>query len=310
MRAITRQLLLLLTVTAAAAALAPAASASIGTPAVTLTPSTGTAARTANLGVDITFNPSSGDTTKDLTLQLPAGLIANAAIDNGACLKASAPTSACQVGSGTVTATAAGLPIPLTLNATFDLVAPPSPGDLAGLVVQVDAPVTNQPTPLGSPAAVTLRPTGSVAGVGLNIALRNIPNTFDGLPISVQKINSTFTGMRFPSSCPATPARLTVTADSYKDPALRTGSAPLRITGCGSAPFAPAFQVTATRDATDTGVQIVTRVTQTAAQATTGKLALTLPQSVVEPNAESVLKYNLICTNPASGTCHAIGTAV
>lgn len=41
---------------AVAAALAPAASASIGTPAVTLTPGSGTAGATANLGTDIKFS--------------------------------------------------------------------------------------------------------------------------------------------------------------------------------------------------------------------------------------------------------------
>jgi hypothetical protein len=37
-------------------AVAPAASASIGTPAVTLTPGSGTAGATANLGTDIKFS--------------------------------------------------------------------------------------------------------------------------------------------------------------------------------------------------------------------------------------------------------------
>ncbi|HWE07951.1 MAG TPA: hypothetical protein VG325_01275 [Solirubrobacteraceae bacterium] len=209
-----------------------------------------------------------------------------------------------------MTATASILPVPLTLNAVFDLVAAPSRLALAGLVVVVNAPVTNQPTQLGTPAAITLRPSGSPAGVGLNIAFSAIPNTFDGLSISLNAINSTFDGLRYPSSCPASPADVTVTADSYQDPTVRTASAPLRVTGCSGEPFAPAFTVSAIRDAGDTGVQIVTTVTQTEAQATTGKLALALPLSVVEPDAESVLRYNLICINPASGTCRAIGTAV
>jgi hypothetical protein len=290
--------------------LAPPAQASIGTPLITLTPSTATAGSTANLTADITFSPTGGDSAKDLTLQLPPGLIANAAIAGGTCLRTSVPTSACQVGAGTVTATASILPVPLTLNAVFDLVAPPSPSDLAGLVVVVDAPVTNQPTQLGNPAAITLRPSGSPAGVGLNLAFSGIPDTFDGLSISLDAINSTFDGLRYPSSCPATPAEVTVSADSYQDPTVRTGQAPLAITGCSSEPFAPAFKLAARRDAGDTGVQIATTVTQTAAQATTGTLALALPASVVEPDAESVLRYNLICTNPASGTCRPIGTAV
>ncbi len=298
------------TVVAALGAGAVPAAASIGSPSLTLSPGPAPAGSTANLGADIGFRPSGGDSPKDLTLQLPPGLIANAAIDGGACLKSAAPVAACQVGTGTVTATAAGLPVPLTLNAVFDLVAPPSPGDLAGLVVQVAAPVTNQLTPLGSPAAVTLRPSGSPAGVGLNIAFTSIPDTFDGLPISLSAINSTFDGLRFPSSCPATPARLVVSADSYQDPTDVTASAPLPVTGCAGERFEPAFSVAAVRDAADTGVQITTTVTQAGAQATAGRLALALPMSVVEPDAESVLKYGLICPRPASGTCRPIGSAV
>jgi len=60
-------------------ALAPsAASASIGTPTVTLTPGSAPAGSTANLGMDLKFSPTGGDSVKDMTLTLPAGLLANA----------------------------------------------------------------------------------------------------------------------------------------------------------------------------------------------------------------------------------------
>jgi len=119
------------------AVLAPAAGASIGTPSVTLSPSSAAAASTANQGVDINFSPSGDDSVKNLTLQLPPGLIANASIDGGACLKSATPLAACQVGSGSVTADVNVAPPlvapPLTLSAEFTLVAPPAAGDLAGL---------------------------------------------------------------------------------------------------------------------------------------------------------------------------------
>ena len=72
-------------------------------------------------------------------MSLPAGLLANASIDGGACLTSStAPVAACQVGSGTVKASgdaardpgagaAVGFPV------GFYLVAPAKPADLAGL---------------------------------------------------------------------------------------------------------------------------------------------------------------------------------
>jgi hypothetical protein len=288
-------------------ALAPAASASIGTPSVTLTPSSAPAGLTANLGTDIKFSPTGGDSTRDLTLELPPGLIANASIDNGACLKTSTPTTACQVGTGTVTATENELvPLPLTLNATFDLVAPPSPSDLAGLQTMVLPPGSGTPTPLGTPAAVSLRSASDPAGEGLTIAFANIPDSFDGLPISLDEINSTFDGLRFPSTCPGTPADVIVTAESYGDATPHTGSAPLQVTGCASLPYAPAFTVTATRDASDQGVTLTTDITQTANQATSRSVSLAFPGSVLSPN---LVVVSVLCANPASGTCTAVGSA-
>src|SRR5437763_2636194 len=124
---------------AAAAAMAPAASASI-TPSLTLDQSGGTAAgSTVNLGMDLKFAPSGSDSPKDLTLSLPAGLLADASIDGGACLHTSTPMAACQVGTGTATAAPVvlGIPgLPISLPITFDLVAPPTPSDLAGLAIQ------------------------------------------------------------------------------------------------------------------------------------------------------------------------------
>lgn len=98
-RAMTR-----LVVLAGTAALAPNAGAA--TPTATLDQSAGTAAgSTANLGLDLTFAPTGSDSPQNMTLALPAGLIANASVDGGACLRSSTvPNPACQVGTGTVTA--------------------------------------------------------------------------------------------------------------------------------------------------------------------------------------------------------------
>jgi hypothetical protein len=293
---------------AATAALAPAASASIGTPTVTLTPTSATAGATANLGTDIKFTPSSGDSTKDLTLELPAGLLANAGLDGGACLKSATPTAACQVGTGTVTATAsvAGLPLQMSLSAEFDLVAPPASSDLAGLAVLVQAPGSSTYSQLGSAAAITLRPASDPAGVGLDIEFTSIPNTFDGLSIQVNEINSTFDSLRFPDSCPATPADVIVTADSYLDTTPVTGSAPLTVTGCGSLPFTPGFAVSVTKDTGDSNVAVSTDITQTAGQADARSVSLAFPSGVLSPNLGVV---SVLCSNPTTGTCTSIGSA-
>jgi hypothetical protein len=297
---------------AGVAALAPSASAAIGTPAVALTPSSATAASTANLGADIKFSPSGGDSVKNLTLQLPAGLIANASIDGGGCLKSATPLPACQVGTGTVTATENSLGgAMLSLPAEFSLVAPPTPADLAGLAVSVKDPLSGNFQQLGTPATVTVRPGSDPAGVGLNIAFSNVPDTYTvlGTPtsISVNEINSTFDGLRFPSSCPATPASFAVSASSYGDPTVNTASAPLTVTGCSALPFSPGFKVTATRDSGDHQVQITTDITQAAGQATPRSVALTLPSAVLGPNLVGAISQ--ICPNPSSGTCKPVGSA-
>ncbi len=306
-----RRLLASVAAMAGMAVLAPAASASIGTPALTLSPSSATAASTANLGADITFSPSGGDSVKNLTLQLPPGLIANASIDGGACLKSATPLPACQVGTGTVTATENSLGgAMLSLPAEFSLVAPPAPADLAGLAVSVKDPLSGSFQQLGTPASVTVRPSSDTAGFGLDIAFSNVPDTYTvlGTPtsISVDEINSTFNGLRFPSSCPATPANFSVSANSYSDATVHTASAPLTVTGCSSLPFSPGFAVTAARDSGDHQVQITTDITQGLGQATPRSVALTFPSAVLGPNLGAISQ---ICPNPSSGTCQPVGSA-
>jgi hypothetical protein len=310
MLVMTRRIALCVAVMGAMAALAPAAGATITPVTVTLTPSSAAAGSTGNLETDITFSPKSGDTTKDLTLQLPPGLLANAATDNGACLKTTTPIAACQVGSGTVKASASLLGVlqpQLSLSATFYLVAPPNQADLAGLAVVVDDPVSGQPTQLGAPAAVTIRPPSDPDGVGLNIAFTNVPNTFDGMSIGLDEINSTFNGLRFPDTCPSAPANVVVTADSYSVATPTTASAPLTVTGCGSVPFHPGFAVSMLKDSADDGVAVTTDVTQTADQAPARSVSLAFPTDALVPNIDVI---GSLCANPTSGTCTPVGSAV
>jgi hypothetical protein len=304
----TWQLIAAVAATVTCAVLAPAASAAIA-PALTLTESDSTAGATANLGMDLKFNPSSGDSPKDLTVVLPPGLLANAAIDGGACLSTTAPTAACQVGSGTVTAEedelGIPLPVPLSLPVAFYLVAPPKPTDLAGIALVT----TSNNAELGSPADVTVRPSGNPSGVGLNMSFTNMPDTYLGLAISVDEINSTFTGLRLPDSCPSPPASLAVSTDSYSDATAKTASAPLTVTGCAALTYAPMFSVSATKDSTDGGVQVVTDITQQANEASSRNVALTLPPAVLTPNVEAVLSGGLLCSSSTLSACKPIGTA-
>ncbi len=292
----------------ATAAFAPVASASIS-PSLTLTQSGTAAGSIANMGLDLKFNPSSGDSPKDLTVTLPPGLLANASIDGGACLKMTptAPVPACQVGSGTATASGLSL-VPVTGNVTFDLVAPPKPSDLAGIAMFFTLPLLGT-SELGSPADVSVRPSGSAAGVGLDMTFTNIPETYAGLPISVDELDTTFTALRLPAGCPSPPANVTVSGDSYGDGTTKSVSAPLAVTNCAALPYAPKFSVSATKDKTDGGVQVVTDITQKADEATSRSVALALPPSVLTPNVEAVLSGGLLCSSPTYATCKPIGSA-
>ena len=159
---VARRILTLLAVWIATVALAPAAWASIS-PTVTLDQSAGMqAGSSVNLGMDLKFAPSGSDSPKDLNLSLPPGLLSNASVNGGACLHTTQPTPACQVGSGTATATISGLPV--TLSTTFDLVAPPKPGDLAGLVTMATVPLMGTQQ-LGTPGEVTIRPASDPLGL-------------------------------------------------------------------------------------------------------------------------------------------------
>jgi hypothetical protein len=295
------------------ALVAPAARASTK-PGLTLDQSAGHAAgAAANLGLDLKFTDTGTDSPRNLAIDLPPGLLANAAIDGGACLRTrDVSGSTCQVGTGSVTATPdlvglLNLPLPVSVPVSFYLVPPPAPGDLAGLAV------IGLGEQLGATGAIQIRPSGDPAGVGvtINLVLPNqLPLTLPGLPplnltqISLDEIQSTFNGLRYPTTCPATPARLSVAVDSYADHTVHSVSAPLSVTGCASLPYAPAFKASAVRDSGDRQVKLDTAITQAANQAPSRSIALALPSATLAPNLASI---QALCRNPASGTCQPVG---
>lgn len=296
----TRRILLVsVVVVSGLGGLAPSAMASI-TPAISLDQSAGKAAgATANLGVDLTFAPSGSDSPASMTLSLPPGLLADASLAGGACLKtADLNDSTCEVGSGTVTAYAYGS-VPIPTNVTFDLVPPPAAGDLAGLAVNSNG------TQIGSTADIKVRPSGDPDGVGVTIEFQ-LPNSLYGVPIAIHEISSTFDGLRYPTTCPSTPQPVTVAADSYGDSTVKTASAPLSVTGCSSLSYSPSFAVTATRDTADNRVQVVTDVTQSATEAPSRSVALALPYAQLRGSVQGLQR---LCQNLASGTCTPVGSA-
>jgi hypothetical protein len=300
---------------ASAAALAPAARAAIS-PALTLDQSAGTKAGSmVNLGLDLRFTDTGTDSPHDLAINLPPGLLANASLDGGACLRtAKLSGTACEVGSGTVTATpdpipgVLNLPLAVSVPVTFYLVPPPAAGDLAGLAVE------GLGEQIGSTGEIKLRPTGDPSGVGVTLDLvlpNQLPITLplvgkiNAAQISLTEIHSTFDGLRYPATCPATPAKVTAFVDSYSDPTVQTVMAPLSVTGCSSLPFSPVFTVNAARDNGDRQVRLDTKVTQPPGQSPSRAMSLAFPTSTLAPNLESI---RALCINLASGTCSTVGS--
>lgn len=294
---------------------APAAGAAIA-PTLTLDQSAGrTAGSMANLGMDLRFSDTGTDSPHNLTINLPPGLLANASIDGGACLKATDTSgTACQVGSGTVVASpdalVLGLPGSISVPVTFYLVPPPRPGDLAGLTVIGN--VLGLSEQLGATGDVRVRPTGDPDGVGVTIALA-LPDqlTLSGVTvplvtISVSEIRSTFDRLRYPATCPSRPAALTAAVDSYADGTVHQLSAPLSVTGCSALAYAPRFSVTATRDSGDRQVRLGTVITQAAGEAPSRSVSLGFPAATLAPNLASI---QALCLNLASGTCEQVGSA-
>lgn len=311
----SRRLVAFVVVLAGLAAIAPAAQAAVS-PTISLDQSAGTkAGATQNLGLDLKFADTGTDSPHDLTINLPPGLLADASLDGGSCLKAADVSgTACEVGTGTVTATAdpipgiLNLPLPVSVSVTFYLVPPPAPGDLAGLAVE------GLGEQIGSTGAIRLRPTGDPSGVGLSIDLvlpDQLPLTLpivgkiNAAQISLTEIQSTFDGLRYPATCPATPATLGASVDSYGDATTHTVTAPLSVTGCLSLSYSPNFSLSAARDSGDRQVRLTTEVTQSAVQSPTRSLSLAFPSSTLAPNLQSI---QALCRAPASGTCSPVGS--
>lgn len=274
------------------------------TPTLTLDQSGGTqAGATQNLGMDLKFTDSLSDSPDAMTINLPPGLLANAAIDGGACLKtADLSDTNCQVGTGTVTADAIVDLVnldALTVPVTFDLVPPPAAGDLAGLAVNLYG------QQIGQTADIKVRPSGDPAGVGVSIDFV-LPDTLAGAPIEVTEINSTFDGLRYPTTCPSTPAKVSVSVDSYQDATVHTVTSPLSVTGCSSLPYAPKLALSAVKDKADRSVALTTTATQAADESPSRSLTLAFPGQTIGVNLAAI---RLLCGNVTTDHCTPVGTA-
>jgi hypothetical protein len=268
----------------------PAVASATITPSLTVTPTNTTAGTNpATVGFDAKFTPGAAtptDGVKDFSFALPPGLLANANLAGGACLISTTPQAACQVGTGTVTENTT----PVTVS--LYLVQAPKAGDAAGVAMVAGTSPTGPP--VGSPGDVTVR---TAAPVGLNIA-------FSGLPIaSITEINVSFTTLRMPSSCPSPADSMTMTAVSQQDATQKPTTAPLNVTGCSGLAYAPALTATVTKDARDSGGQLVLGITQAATESASKTITLGLGRSIT-PNVGA----DVPCLTGSGPGC-TIGTA-
>ncbi len=299
-----RRALTVIVVLGGMAAVVPAASASIN-PTLSVTSSTPAAAgTTGSLGLDINFSPSSGDAPQTAVLNLPPGVLADAALNNGACIATAisdfSNDAPCQIGSGDVTAIASGV-VPVTTPVNFYLAPPPATGDLAGLVV-----ATGAGDQIGAVDGISIRPSGDADGVGVTINL-TLPQNIGGLNVAVSQISSTFTGIRFPTTCPSTAANVTLSADAMSAPATyQSASAPLPVSGCAALPYNPQYSLTAVRDAKDKVVKLVTSFTQGATESPSSSISLAFPMNSLSPSIAAL--HNLCSAGPSSGTCTPVAS--
>ena len=188
--------------------------------------------------------------------------------------------------------------IPVPTNVGFFLVPPPSPNDLAGLAV---AEAGDQ---IGTTAPIVIRPSGDPDGVGVSIDLA-LPNTLEGQALSITEIDSTFTGLRFPTTCPSTPAQVTVAADSYADATVKSAQAPLPVAGCSSLSYQPKYSLTVARDAGDKIVKVATTVTQGATESPSSSIVLAFPSNVVAPSLSGLSN---LCSTGVTSSCTPVGS--
>ncbi|HEY4097246.1 MAG TPA: hypothetical protein VGM33_17115 [Baekduia sp.] len=241
----------------------------IGVGSVSLTSDDYTAGAHSNFTLNVAFSNASDD-LKDVTVNLPTGLLGNPrAVPQ--CTEAQLAADACpaasEVGTTTVMAQAAGIPLNVPSTGTVYNVVPPA----------------DRPARLG----IVVRPVGGVLGkivldvdidvrddsdYGLINVIKNIPNKLNGIPLTITSMSLTLDGTTpagpyfavNPTSCAAN--SVSVTIDSYASSKPVTATAPYRATNCGTEPYAPQ--------------QVADFDTHGIDQPTGATLGLTLPENV------------------------------
>ena len=174
------------------------------------------------------------DDVKDLTVHLPPGLVGDPT-STPLCSETELAADSCvdesKIGTTTTYANLLDL-APLTIPGEVFNVEPRA-GEPARLGIVLTPPVGGK---VILQSAAALRP----GDFGLDTILEDIPNTADGLPITITRIELTLNGafMRNPTSC----GTKTTTADatSYLDTTANASNS-FESVNCGELPFSPTF---------------------------------------------------------------------
>jgi hypothetical protein len=242
-------------------------------------PAGGDPSYTTKLGLD-----TSAGTPSSLTIHLMPGVLASPAADP-ACLTSSTPdTSACQIGTGTVSVLDGLVSAPVV---TAYLAPPPNSSDVVGINLVSAGLLT-----IHAGAQLVQTASGNVQTV-LSVPLSSLKGLAGAISGMALTINGKLNGKpfnRMPTNC--SPGHSTLTVAYANKTETTTASPDFKPTGCASLPYAPKFKVTAHEDAHNVGAAVATSVTQAIGQAATAKMILKLPESTLNANLKVVRLQN------------------
>lgn len=261
-------------------------------PVVTLGSTVAGANTSLQLDVEVDDEPDAD--LRDLSIQLPPGLIADplaAPACTSAQLQADACPAATRVGSASMTVNAAGVSGEVTVPGSIYNLMPPA-GEPArfGLVLSPQAPLSTQK--IIKQVVVQLRqgpraadPTEALDTARLDLALRDLPRYSGFIAIDIKRLVLTLQGqagspprgfVRLPTSCRE--HRLAFGATPYSGQGFLATDT-FSTFGCpGAQPFAPAFSAQIKRaGAVDQPVELSATITQGPGQAGMMKTGLVLP---------------------------------
>ncbi len=272
--------------------MAGSAGATVTISSFTTSPSTTVAGGHPNMTIGTNFSYSdSTDSVKNLQVYFPAGLIGNPN-SVGQCSAAQLSSDTCpatsQIGTVTVVAKAAGIPLPVTSNGSVYNVTPAgSEPARIGIVIRPLGGLLGK-TSMSGPVSIRLP-----GDEGLVSTFTNIPNTLPStvpltppVAISIQSMTLVLDGpvnggtaafMRNPTSC--NPAYSVAVVSSYENSASNAHLAGFTPTDCAHEPFNPglSFAFGATTASTPSSLSV----------------SLTMPSADM-PRAQSDLNANVI----------------